>query len=648
MSGFLSSWLKSLVPLGGRGAAAFACDVAMAAASFLLALYLRVGGDVARFETGLLVEATAIFAVIAAGVFLATRLYGGLWRYASIDDLLTVLRVVVVTIVLFVVAMFLVSRLEAVPRSTPFINLFVLLALLAGTRCCYRFLQDRRAGAIQAGHRPRLPVLLVGANDATELFVRAIHQSHRSSYYAVGIIDETGSRKGYVIKDVPILGGVAEMPQIVARLGALGQAPKRIVLTSPDTAGETVKALLELSRRLGIGVARMPRLDDFRSHPGAAADKLLPLNVEDLLRRPQAKLDRDNMAAMIAGRRILVTGAGGTVGVELSRQIASFGPAAVTLLDSSESLLYEIDLEIGEQAPDLPRRAVLADVRDRSRIAFAFREARPELVFHAAALKHVPMVEAQPADGVLTNVVGTRIVADACRAHGVAAMVLISTDKAVNPTSVMGATKRIAENYCRAMDQETGDGTRLVVVRFGNVLASTGSVVPLFERQIAAGGPLTVTHPEMARYFMTVREAVELVLHAAARSIREMPGAAAKRGVVHVLDMGEPLKIVDLARQMILLAGLRPDSDVKIEFIGPRPGERLAEELLYEAETRLPAEEPGIHRVWSRAADLALLSRTVDELEAAARAGSVADILDNLARAVPEYRTPGPREVAAG
>jgi FlaA1/EpsC-like NDP-sugar epimerase len=336
---------------------------------------------------------------------------------------------------------------------------------------------------------------------------------------------------------------------------------------------------------------------------------------------------------------VLVTGAGGTIGSELVRQICRLGPVEIALLDNGEFNLYQIDLEVAESHAALPRRAILADIRDRQRLEQAMAEARPELVFHAAALKHVPMVEANPFEGVLTNAIGTRNVADACRAAGVAAMVQISTDKAVNPSSVMGASKRIAESYCQALDIVEAAGsrrtTRFITVRFGNVLGSTGSVVPLFQRQLAAGGPLTVTDPEMKRYFMTVREAVELVLQATA-----LGSAGEAAGKIFVLDMGEPVKILDLAKQLIRLAGKRPEIDIAIKFTGLRPGEKLFEEIFHGAEPLLPTACNGILLASPRAGDAAALGQAVDQLRQACERGDAATLQLLLHRMVPEYRPP--------
>jgi O-antigen biosynthesis protein WbqV len=312
----------------------------------------------------------------------------------------------------------------------------------------------------------------------------------------------------------------------------------------------------------------------------------------------------------------------------------------LVLLDNGEFALWQIDLELGESHPAVPRRAVLADIRDEARMRAVGEDVRPDLVFHAAALKHVPMVEANPLEGLLTNACGTRIVAEAARAAGARAMVVISTDKAVNPTSVMGASKRLAEMYCQGLDmaaRRAGSGMRCVTVRFGNVLGSTGSVVPLFQRQLARGGPLTVTHPDMQRYFMTVREAVGLVLQASVVGVAEAVPAAVRDGGIFVLDMGPPVKIVDLARQMIRLAGLRPDIDVPVRFTGLRPGEKLFEELFHGREPAVPTGTPGLLMATPRTADPAIVGRAIDEVASACRGGQARLAFAVLGRMVPEF-----------
>ena len=346
------------------------------------------------------------------------------------------------------------------------------------------------------------------------------------------------------------------------------------------------------------------------------------------------------MARLVQGRRVLVTGAGGSSAANSRARSRRSGRSMLVLLDNGEYALWQIDLELGESHPRVPRCAMLADVRDEPRMRAVFEETQPELVFHAAALKHVPMVERNPAEGLLTNAGGTRIVADAARSAGARAMVLISTDKAVNPTSVMGASKRLAEMYCQGLDMAArrgGGGMRCITVRFGNVLGSTGSVVPLFQRQLARGGPLTVTHPDMQRYFMTVREAVGLVLQASVVGTGEALPEALREGGIFVLDMGQPVKIVDLARQMIRLAGLRPDVDVDLRFTGLRPGEKLMEELFHGREPPEPTGLPGLLVATPRTADPAIVGRSIDEIAAACRGGQSRLALALLGRMVPEF-----------
>lgn len=630
-----------------RGTIAYAHDLVMAAAAFVVSLYLRIGDILAFYPLDLLIQGTVTFTVIAAVVFRSMGLYRGVWRYASLNELLAVTRAATLVVLVFLAVMFMWTRLDGLPRSLPFINWFVLIALLGGPRFLYRLYRDGRIELRRDRQGlQRIPVLLIGSGDGAELFIRAVSRQRSGAYQVVGIVAERNiTRVGRVIHGIEVIGTVDEMAAVVGRLAAKGRRPQRLVLTDPRTDGARVRQLLDEAHALGMTLARIPSLTDFKADVEDKVE-IRPIAVEDLLGRPQMPLDRDAMAGLIAGRRVLVTGAGGSIGSELVRQVCGFGPAQVVLLDSSEYHLYQIDLEVGEKHPALPRRAFIADVRDRARLDSLMAETRPELVFHAAALKHVPLVEINPFEGLMTNVIGTANVAEACRAAGVAVMVLISSDKAVNPTNVMGATKRIAEQVCQSLDLERGadGGTRFVTVRFGNVLGSTGSVVPLFQRQLAAGGPLTITDPEMTRYFMTIREAVELVLEASALGAAKAEHA----GRIFVLEMGQPVKILDLARQMIRLAGLRPDVDVKIEVVGLRPGEKLYEELFHSGESLVATEYAGVMAAAPRTADADEIRRSLKVLAEAcqrADAGAVATIVRTL---VPEYRGPAvPEKVAA-
>jgi O-antigen biosynthesis protein WbqV len=455
-----------------------------------------------------------------------------------------------------------------------------------------------------------------------------------------GLIALGTGQRGRRIQGQTILGGVDDLPAVLDRLAGEDRLPATIVIASPDLGGPALSRLVDQADRFGLALRRAPRPTALGPAGPTRRLELRPVVIDDLLNRAQVPLDREGMARLIQGRRVIVTGAGGTIGSELARQVAAFGPETLILLDNGEYALWQIDTELAETHPQVHRQALIADVRDEARIRAVFDTWRPELVFHAAALKHVPIVESNPLEGLLTNVAGTRHVADAARAVGAQAMVLISTDKAVNPTSVMGASKRLAEMYCQALDiaaRSVGHGMRCITVRFGNVLGSTGSVVPLFQRQLERGGPLTVTHPDMQRYFMTVREAVGLVLQASVIGVGAAELPAANQGGIFVLDMGPPVKIVDLARQMIRLVGLKPDEDVEIRFTGLRPGEKLHEELFHGHEPPVPTGYPGLLMAAPRTADPAIVGRAIEEIAAACRGGQPRLALTLLGRLVPEF-----------
>ena len=613
----------------------------MALVSLPLSLFMRLGADIEYYDPAGIGIAAIIFAGIALVIFWSMHLYRGVWRYASLNDLSAITKAVTFVILIFLAVMFLLNRLEGIPRSTLFINWFVLIALLGGPRFIYRQFKDCRQGrASKSTVSRRVPVLLVGASDASEMFIRALNRNPLAAYNVVGLVDEKGGRVGRNIQGVHVLGTIEDIPAIIDGFSQGNERPQRVIVTKGDLKSDAMRSLIDMADDLGFSLARLPLLTDFQSSLDGSTD-IKPIAIEDVLGRAQHVLDHASMQTLVKDRRVLVTGAGGTIGSELTRRLASFEPAHLTLLDASEYALYSIDLEVGESWPDLERLAIIADVRDADRVSRIIAKEAPELVFHAAALKHVPIVEAYPSEGALTNIMGTRIVADCCRAANVAAMVLISTDKAVNPTSVMGATKRIAETYCQALDlaesaekEQTGSATRFITVRFGNVLGSTGSVVPLFQRQLRAGGPLTVTHPDMKRYFMTVREAVELVLEATVLGTHD----AREPGKIYVLDMGEPVRILDLARQMILLSGRRPDIDIKVEIIGPRRGEKLFEEILHDSEPPVPTEIAGIKLAAPRTSDLLPLTDVIDQIFGAARRGADDDVMSLIRHQVPEFQ----------
>ncbi len=564
------------------------------------------------------------------------------WRFSGIEDLVGLVGSSVVSAVLF--ALLLVLSGFPLPTPTfPVVHALTLIVALGTPRVIYRLRVARRGGRAADAQS----VLLVGAGEGADLFLRALEYGEgRTAFRVIGMLSVREGQTGRRIHGQAILGSITQATAVLTRLRSEGRLPSALVVTQPDLAGAPLAALLAQADIEGVPVRRVPRPTALQTAAdGGGALELAPVVIEDLLNRPQVPLDRDGMARLVHGRRVLVTGAGGTIGSELARQVAALGPGSLTLLDNGEYALWQIDQELHEAHPDVPRETVIADIRDDHRIRAVFERVRPELVFHAAALKHVPMVEANPLEGLLTNAVGTRHVAEAARAVGANAMVFISTDKAVNPSSVMGASKRLAEMYCQALDvaARRGAGMRCVTVRFGNVLGSTGSVVPLFRRQLERGGPLTVTHPDMQRYFMTVREAVGLVLQASVVGMADAALPTGAQGGIFVFDMGEPVRIVDLARQMIRLAGLHPaegtpePGSIEIRFTGLRPGEKLFEELFHGSEPPVPTGHPGLLMAAPRTADPAIVGRAIDEIAAACRAGQAGLALMLLGRMIPEF-----------
>lgn len=629
--------MKWVHRISGRGQVAFAHDIIMAGLSFIVAMYLRVGATDYKISTELLIEGAIAMALIGGIIFWLSGLYRGVWRYASMDDLMAITRAATITMLLFLVIMFLWSRMDDVPRSVPLINWLVLMAMLGGPRFIYRFWKDQRIDLSLTMSGDRVPVLVIGASDGADQFLRGLRQGGDSGYTVVGILSEQPDRVGRTIRGVDVIGTVDDLERTFVELKSKGLAPQRLILSKDEIKGAPVRNLLERAAALGITLARIPRLTDFQN-PDQNQMEIKPVAIEDLLGRPQTPLNRDAMQALISGKNVVVTGAGGSIGAELTRQVAAFSPESLSLIENNEFALYKIDQEIADTFPELKRHAIIVDVRDRNRILRTIATRKPDLVFHAAALKHVPLVEDNPAEGARTNIAGTVNVADACAKSNVQMMVQVSTDKAINPTSIMGATKRAAEMYCQALDLASdGTGCRYVTVRFGNVLGSTGSVVPLFQRQLECGGPLTVTHPDMTRYFMTIREAVELVLEASAIGIN----SDKTDGRIFVLDMGEPIKIVDLARQMIRLSGKEPDRDIEIKFTGTRPGEKLFEEVFHDGETTVETAHDGLLLAAPRVVAIDTLNQQLAPLIEAAISGDDAGVRRLIRDIIPEYSTDG-------
>lgn len=613
---------------------AYIHDTAMAAAAIFLGFFI-VPGNLAGIEALRDIRTDIlVFTGLAGFAFLMFRPYRSLWRYTSLSDLLSILTVSTIVSLTYLILDRTTGPFSVAEWGT-YVNAWLLMVMLmSGPRVAARIAAapTMRTTGVSPNHRVGL--LLVGAGDGTELFIRALERDPAARFRIVGIVDEMGLNLRRRIHGVEVLGALGDLEAVVRRLDRKGERPRRLVITEEHLSPASLQAMLNEAEKLDLTLCRIPQVTELRADIDRQID-IKPIAIEDLLGRPQMLLDRGSMRDMCHGARVLVTGAGGTIGSELVRQISVFSPEEIILVDNSEFHLYDIDMEVGEKFPDVTRNVMMADVRDRARIFEIFEKHRPALVFHAAAMKHVPMVEMHPSEGVLTNVHGTRNVADAARACGVGAMVLISTDKAVNPTSVMGATKRVAECYCQALDLETqaDHETRFLTVRFGNVLGSTGSVVPLFQKQLSQGGPLTVTHPSVTRYFMTTREAVALVLQASALGSRSRE----HRGGIYTLEMGSAVRIQDLARQMIRLAGLRPGEDIDIVYTGLRPGEKLYEEPLHESEELVPTGLDGILLASPRTADFVMLERLVLKLIETAATSEIDGARKLIRTIVPEY-----------
>ncbi|MCR9240864.1 MAG: polysaccharide biosynthesis protein [Rhodobiaceae bacterium] len=608
-------------------------DVALAAISFPIALYLRLGTGLFAYDWDLVVTSTSIFTLVAAIVIFQSKLHRIPWRYISVDDALLLGRTALIINITFLVVMFLTARLDGIPRSSVVIDTMVLTALLVGARLSVRLWYEKQIGLLRiSGDTTNVQsILLIGATDEAEAFIRKMARDPNARYRVLGIV-ENGSRPiGSRIRGVKIVGDVDQLPNIILGYRNILSS---LVLADPDMRGQPVRDLLETARSHGLKLDRLPQISLLTKASAQEID-IRPVDVEDLLSRPQAELDRDAMAALIGNKRVLVTGAGGSIGSELVRQVASFGPSHLTLFDNSEFNLYEIDRQLGENFSTISRSAIIGNVRDADHVERVFTQERPEIVFHAAALKHVPMLEPQPSQAVLTNVMGTKHIADATVRHGIDTMVMISTDKATHPVNAMGASKRIAETYCQALDIDArkDNRTRFVTVRFGNVLGSAGSVIPLFEKQLRKGGPITVTHEEMTRYFMTIREAVELVLQAA--TLRD--DTIDEGGAILVLDMGKPVKILDMANEMIKLAGLTPNQDIEIEITGLRPGERLYEDLFDDAEELLPTSHAAMMAARPRVADRAFVEKGISAMVQAAGQGEDATVRELMGRLIPDF-----------
>ena len=545
-----------------------------------------------------------------------TGLYRSLWRFASIPDLWNISRASLIGMLAVSLILFLFNRLEGVPRSSLLLFPIFLVFLLGGPRIVYRLWKDH--GFTARNTRVRKRVLLLGAGRAGEMLARDMHRD--GEYVAVGFLDDKPRLKGAKIYGLPVFGCVDQLPEIVKQIDV-----DFIVIAIPSATNTQMIRIVDLCERAGIKFRILPRLVDVASATSSVMRALREVALEDFLGRESVKLDWMQLSKDLAGKTIMITGGGGSIGGELARQIARLAPQTIVLFERSEFNLYNAELELRREFPELDLRCFLGDICDEPAVDYVVSTYRPDIIFHAAAYKHVPMLQHQPREAVRNNIAGTRNMVDAADRHGVSTFVMISSDKAVNPANVMGATKRVAEMLCQAMDQRSK--TRYITVRFGNVLGSAGSVVPLFQKQIEAGGPVTVTHPEVTRYFMTIPEACQLIMQASVMG---------RGGEVFVLDMGQPIKIAYLAEQMIRLAGKVPGKDVELKYTGLRPGEKLFEELFYHQEKLSETAHEKIMQADSAPVDWTWLRQGLVELENASAGYDEASVTRALQSLVPE------------
>lgn len=633
----LVKWIGTKILFIDKRLIVFTHDVFWATCALPMALWLRLGGDMAGRGGMVLLKHTAVYGLLGAGSFLIFRLYRGVWRYASVGELSRLAMGASLQTITYVPLMVIMSQTTPMPRSAPPIAWGLVILLLGGSRFAYRLYHDWISGSVapsrHGADQTLKPLILIGANHEAELFLRDIGRHNPFGYVVLGLLDDNKSRKGRLIHDCEILGAIQDLKNVLTAYHAQKKIVHGVVITDASFKGEKLRALMdqvESSPYPHLKITRLPKRTQLTTGTGGAIE---PISLDDLLNRPEIQLNLSLSNRFIKGRRILITGAGGTIGGELCRQVAALEPAALGFLDHSEHLLYTIHRTIIESHPNLPLKGFYGDVVNRGRVGEVFQDFQPDVVFHAAALKHVPIAEDHLLEALETNTLGAKNVADGAAMSGAAAMIFISTDKAVHPTNIMGATKRLAEHYCQVLDNDPSIGTRYITTRFGNVLGSNGSVVPLFQRQIAEGGPITVTDPHITRYFMSVKEAVELVLEAAAMGY-DIPK---QRGVIYVLDMGKAVRIDDLARKMAHLSGLKVGTDIQIVYTGLRAGEKLYEELFYDHEELQPTPCAGLLMAAPKALNRDYLDRKLDLLRTAVQDRNVQQAFHLLQALVPDY-----------
>ncbi len=611
--------MVSLPVVNPRSALAFLHDIVVAGMAWLAAFWFRFNFDIQPEFVPIMWVTVGWVMVLDALCFWLFGLYRGLWRYASIHDLRLIVIAVGVAAIAFPALMVLIQPAFVVPRSVYVLHPMLLLFFMGGSRLLYRAWKERNIGKLGALYGK--PVVILGAGDAAVSLLKDLASS--SEWRVIGLLDDDDTKRKRQILGATVLGRIADLPALAPRF-----AIEHAIIAMPDATHGARRRVIGICQAASIKVMTVPSFEDLMSGK-VTISQIRNVELDDLLGRDPVTLDSAGLAELLEGKTVMVTGAGGSIGAELCRQIARYNPARLVLYEMSEFALYQIEQEFNGALRRVPVVCMVGDAKNPQRVAQALEKYRPQVVFHAAAYKHVPLMEEENAwEAVRNNVYGTYVMASEAMRHGVEKFVLISTDKAVNPANVMGASKRLAEMVCQSLQRP--QGTRFVMVRFGNVLGSAGSVIPKFREQIAAGGPVTVTHPDITRFFMSIPEAAQLVLQA---------GTMGTGGEIFVLDMGESVRIVDLARDMVRLSGLAED-DIKIVFTGLRPGEKLFEEVLADGEETLATPHPKLRIAQARKVEPEWLAVVLTWLQ---ESGCPEDreVRSALKRWVPEYREGG-------
>jgi FlaA1/EpsC-like NDP-sugar epimerase len=590
-------------------------DGGLIALAWWLAFELRFDSGPPVFYETLFRKTILVVVGIKLAVFVLSGFYDRWWRYVSTRDMWRIAYGVALASVLAYVAVYLLSPVPTVklPRGIAALDLLLSLAFIAGSRLLARTLMERPTRALVARGKE---VLVVGAGDAGQLVIRELQRNPQLGSTPIGLIDDDRRKKNLRVHGVRVLGTTFDLPHILR-----DNKPDEVLIAIPSASGEVRQRIVTMTREGNVPVKTLPGLYELISGESELAAQIRPVQVEDVLGREPVEVDLEASASYVRDQTVLVTGAGGSIGSELCRQIARLGPKRLVLIDQGETALFEIERELVDERGFTAAVPVLADVADQLKIRQVFDRYKPAVVFHAAAYKHVPLMEANPLECVRNNVLATRTVAEIAVEFGARRFVLVSTDKALNPAAVYGQSKALCEWIVEAYGVREDVSTRFVAVRFGNVLGSSGSVVSIFRRQIAKGGPVTLTHPDMMRFFMTTQEAASLVIQA---------GAIGGRGDVFVLDMGEPVRIIDLAHQMIRLSGMEPERDIPVDIVGARPGEKLHEELWGEGETAVPTSHPKIMRVSGPVVDAVWLQDELAELERLVQGGETLEAVTRL------------------